>query len=254
MMLAHLQHDFRSWLVTASSEAATRLGGNNFLDFQPGLSVYQNNYRAQLVGCLEESFPKLRTWMGEEAFLTAAMTHINHYPPHSWTLDAYAVNFHKTLRSLYPDNPDIQELAWIEHALSEAFVAPDAETLSLATLSVADWDLARLHLSPSFRSFRATTNAEHIWSALWEGKEVPESEMLQESGGFIVWRWQFTSCLQQVDALEHKALLQLQENGSFAALCNLLVETLGESEGIAKAGTLLAHWLSSELIHRIEEA
>jgi hypothetical protein len=250
MTLADMQRDFQSWLTTASDDAARRLGGGAMA----GLSVYQNNYRAQLVGCLEESFPWVRVWLGEDTFLHAAISHIDSHPPHSWTLDAYPGDFNETLRALYPDNPDLHELAWIEHALADAFVAPDAEPLPLETLSAIDWDTARLRLAPSFLSHVATTNAESIWSALWEQKTPPESEMLSEPGGLIVWRRRYTSCLKQVDALEYDALLHLRENGEFAALCDMLVDRLGNEEGVARAGTLLAGWLGSELIVGIDES
>jgi hypothetical protein len=250
MMLAELQQDFQSWLVAASDEAAIRLGGGAMA----GLSVYQNNYRAQLVGCLEEAFPQVRAWLGEDAFLSASITHVDTHPPRAWTLDAYAGDFRETLIALYPDNPDVHELAWIENALSDAFVAADAEPLALESLSAIDWDSARLRLAPSFMSRAATTNAQSIWSALWEGKTPPEGEMLAEPGGLIVWRRQFISCLRQVDVLELEALLYLQENGSFAALCDMLVERLGDTDGVAKAGALLASWLGSELIVGVEEA
>jgi Putative DNA-binding domain len=250
MTLAELQRDFRSWLVTASADAASRLGAGA----TAGLSVYQNNYRAQLVGCLEESFPLVRAWIGDEAFLGAAIAHIDSHPPHAWTLDAYADDFNETLTARFPNNPDVQELAWIEHALSKAFIAPDAEPLPLDALAAIDWDSARLLLAPSFMSHAATTNAESVWSALWEEKEPPEGEILAEPGALIVWRRGFTSRLKQVDALEHEALVQLQQDGSFAALCDLLVERLGEADGVAKAGALLADWLGSELITGVDAA
>ena len=207
MMLAELQRDFRSWLVTAADDAAIRLGAGAMA----GLSIYQNNYRAQLVGCLEAAYPQVRTWIGEEAFRNAAITHIDNHPPHAWTLDAYACDFGETLAAQFPDNPDLHELAWIENALSEAFVAPDAEPLPFAALAAIDWDSARPLLAPSFLSLAATTNAERIWSALSDGTAAPEGEMLADPGGLIVWRRGFTSCLKQVDALEHEALLHLQK-------------------------------------------
>jgi hypothetical protein len=251
MRLAELQRDFRSWLVTASDDAAFRLGADHAA---AGLTVYQNNYRAQLVGCLEEAFPRVRQWIGEEAFLAAAIAHIDDHPPHAWTLDAYAVDFGQTLATTFPNNPDVHELAWIEQALSEAFVAPDAEPLTPEALANVDWDAARLRLAPSLVSHVATTNAEGIWSALWEETDPPESEMLEAPAGLIVWRKGYTSRLRQVDALERDALRQLQDDGSFAAFCELLVGRLGDTEGVARAGALLAQWLGSELIVGIEEA
>lgn len=250
MMLADLQRDFHHWLVTATPSAS--LGAD--ARAMAGLAVYQNNYRAQLMGCLEQSYPQVRTWIGEEAFRTAAITHIDNHPPHAWTLDAYADGFDQTLVALFPDNPDVHELAWIEHALTKAFIARDAKPLALDALAQIDWESAVLSITPSFRSAAATTNAEQIWSALWEQTEALESEMLAQPAGLLVWRRGYTSCLKQVDALEREALLQLHAGGSFTALCDWLVERLGEAEGVAKAGELLANWLASELIIGIEAA
>jgi len=248
MILAELQRDFSSWLLHASDETAGRIG----VAGDPGLAVYQNNYRAQLVGCLEESFPQLRAWMGHDAFLYAAVTHIDRHPPHAWTLDAYADNFGRTLADLFPRNPDIHELAWIEWALTAAFVARDAEPVAAAELATLDWDATRLRFTPSLQTRRATSNAADIWRAMREGKERPEGEMLAEACGLIVWRRGFVSCLHAVDMLEHEALGQMQANGSFSALCEMLVERLGESEGIARAGSMLAGWIGSELITGVD--
>jgi hypothetical protein len=244
MTLAELQRDFHLWLVSASATAASRLGK----DTSAGLAVYQNNYRAQLIGSLEAAFPQTRAWMGEEAFLYAAVKHIDQFPPHAWTLDAYADDFGDTLRLQFPHNPDIHELAWIESALSAAFVAPDAQALAPAELANIDWDRARLVLTPSLLTLPATTNAARLYWAMKEGGERPEGEMLADPSALIVWRRGYVSCLRTVDTLEHEALVQVQANGSFGALCETLVERLGEDAGVAKAGALLANWIGSELV------
>lgn len=248
MMLAELQRDFRSWLINASDETASRFGSGA----RAGLAVYQNNYRAQLVGCLEVAFPQVRAWMGDDAFLYAAVSHIDKHPPHAWTLDAYPDDFSSTLVELFPHNPDIHELAWIETALTAAFVAGDAEPMSAADLANINWDSARLQLTPSLLTTRATTNAADIWWAMLEGKDRPEGQMLAEPCGLIVWRRGFVSCLRTVDTLERDALVHMQANGSFNALCEMLVERLGESDGVAKGGALLANWIGSELITGVD--
>ncbi|RDS82051.1 DNA-binding domain-containing protein [Dyella psychrodurans] len=242
MKLADMQRDFRSWLVTASDDAASRLSGGS----SAGLNVYQNNYRVQLISCLEASYPHVRTWLGEEAFLAAAIAHIDSHPPHAWTLDAYSGDFDGTLTSLYPDNPDVRELARIELALAQAFVAVDGDALTPDALAQTDWDAARLRLAPSLKILTATTNAADTWSAFQRNEALPESQMLAETAGVIVWRQQFTVFLEAVDALEYAAMLLIQKDGNFAGLCDMLVERLGEQEGIAKAGALLVNWISKE--------
>ncbi|MGO4303277.1 HvfC/BufC family peptide modification chaperone [Cupriavidus sp. RAF12] len=244
MSLAALQQDFQAWLTRSSPVAARRLRSGA----APGLAVYQNNYRAQLVGCLESSYPVVREWLGDETFVAAAIAHINTHPPYAWTLDAYADDFGETLVAHYPDNPDLHELAWIELALSQAFVAADAVPISAQDLADLDWDAAQLRLTPSLMMRTATTNAEQIWTAMRNGAPTPEGEMLEAPGGLIVWRRDFSCFLRHVDAVERDALLHLQQNGSFSELCDHLVQQLGDVDGIARAGALLADWVSNGLI------
>jgi hypothetical protein len=248
MKLAELQSEFHHWLVASSDALETCLDALA----KPGLTIYQNNYRTQLVNCLQVSFPQLRTWLGDEAFLEAAIAHIDRRPPHAWTLDAYGADFGDTLQAMFPHNPDIHELAWIEWALSESFVAADADLLPNDELWKVDWNTARLRLAPSLRHHAATTNVMAIWSALQDGAELPESAMLEAPGGLIVWRRDFTSRLQAIDAVGYAALLALQEDHHFDHLCEVMVEHLGEEAGVAKAGALLADWLTAGIVVGVE--
>lgn len=248
-MLADMQRDFRNWLV--QSNAGHRLHPQ--LGTPHGLATYQNNYRTQLVLCLKASYPHLLAWLGEDAFVEAAIQHIDRHPPSSWTLDAYGANFADTLHALYPHNPDLQELAWIEWNLAEAFVARDAAAVALDQLASIDWDTAQLRLSPSLRLHAATTNAAAIWSALEAGSAAPEAEMLDAPAGIIVWRRDFACQLRQVDAIEYAALQSLREDGRFSALCDALVGQLGEEEGVNRAGNLLAGWLAAGVVANVDQ-
>jgi hypothetical protein len=244
MMLTDLQRDFRLWLASGSETAARRIPGAH----AAGLAVYQNNYRAQLVGCLETSYPLLRARMGEDAFLHLAIKHIKLHPPHAWTLDAYADHLETTLEILFPNNPDLHELAWIELALGTAFVAADAEPIAASALAGVDWDSVRLVLTPSLLMRRAVTNAADVWRAMSDGADAPEAEMLADAGALVVWRSGYVSCLRAADAHEAEALAALHQHGSFAALCDLLADRLGEEDGIARAGALLADWIGAGLV------
>ena len=227
--------------------AANRLGTRS----ASGFPIYQNNYRAQLVGCLEISFPLVHTWLGDEAFLHAAVTHIEAHPPYAWTLDAYPAHFGATLATLYPNNPDLHELAWIELALSDAFVAADAEPIALDALASIDWDTARIRFVPSLEHRHATTNANDIWSALAQDQAPPEAVMLTAPAGLIVWRKGFISHVHRVDALELEAIEHVRQHGDFASLCDRLVSRLGDEDGVKRAGTMLATWLGNAMVTTI---
>jgi hypothetical protein len=245
MKLQALQHDFRDWLSAASRDAGTRLAGG---EDAPGLAVYQNNYRAQLVGCLQQTYPCLRRFIGDEAFLCAAVAHIERCPPSAWTLDAYGEHFGATLAGLYPDNPNLHELAWIEWAANTAFVAADSRALDLATLGAVDWDSARLLFAPSLRLAPLSTNAVELWAALNEGSEAPESSMLEEGAAMLVWRPGLKVRIRVLEYGDYEALQQARRHASFAALCGMLVDRLGEAAGVAAGGALLADWIGSEIV------
>ncbi len=162
MSLLALQRDLRDWLRHDAGQAAARLGGETM----PGLIVYQNNYRAQLMECLASACPQLRLWIGDEAFFAAAATHIDAAPPSDWTLDAYPAGFPATLAHIHADSPEIADLAWLEIALADAFVAADHAPLPPAALADLTWDDTVFLLSPALRLRDLGSNAPAIWSAL----------------------------------------------------------------------------------------
>ena len=244
MSLLALQRDMRAWLDCEDAPAAQRLGAAA----APGLRVYQNNYRAQLVACLEESFAHTRSWIGGEAFHDAVVAHIGRVPPSSWTLDAYPRDFPATLAMRYPDDAEVAELAWIDCALAEAFVGPDAVPLTTDDLADVDWDRAVLHFTPTLDLADLTTNATAIWSALAAGDTPPAVEPLPETGAILVWRQGQVAQFRAIDRHERDALLTARAGLPFADLCNTMVDAHGEAAGIARAGALLGQWLADGMI------
>lgn len=245
MTLAETQRAFGTWL---RGGVAPHFGQSA----KPGLRVYRNTYRAQLVACLEESFPHTLSWIGGEAFHAAIVTHVARVPPSSWTLDAYARDFPDTLGQLYPADPEIAELARLEHALGEAFVGADAEPVQATALAGTDWDRAILRFVPTLDLNAATTNAAAIWTALTVDTPPPPAELLHESATLLVWRQDLVARFRTIDAAETHAILLARAGSSFAALCAALVIAHGETAGIALAGAYLGRWLADGLIVDIQ--
>ncbi len=244
MGLIALQHDFHTWLVNADEGAATRLASTD----RRGLGVYQNNYRRQLETCLAQSYPQTLAWIGQEAFETAAIMHIDQVPPHSWTLDDYAIGFPATLAKHYPRDADVIDLARLELALSEAFVAEDAETLNISDLSLIDWDVFALKLVPSASFLDLSIRAVEIWSALDKGLDLPAAQHSSDPSALIVWRKEYTCCFQQMDADEKDLLPHLVGGLPFEVVCAKLVERHGADPGIQIAGELLARWTHAGML------
>jgi hypothetical protein len=250
MTLLALQREFRSWLTAESVDAGARLEA----DPAPGLSVYLNNYRSSLMGCLAESFPVTRAWLGDEAFEAAAANHIDRQPPHSWTLDAYAIDLPDTVALRYPEDPEIADLARLECALGLAFVGPDADPIDPTTLAAIDWDTAVLRFIPTFQLLDVTTNAAAIWSAITAEEQPPAAELLLEPARIAIWRNALTPAFRTIDVDETAAIALMTSGRSFGALCATLVDRHGEENGPAMAGAFLGQWLRDGIVHAIVSA
>jgi hypothetical protein len=248
MTLLAMQRDMRIWLDQGDEFAAARIG----VAAAPGLRVYQNNYRAQLVACLDETFPHTRDWLGGEAFHEAMVAHIERVPPSSWTLDAYPRDFPATLAMLYPDDAEIAEIAWIEQALGEAFVGPDAEALTPDQIASIDWDSAVLHFTPTLEQAPLTTNAAALWAAMEAGETPPPVARLDERAAVLVWRHGHVSRFRAAEREELDILLLARAGVPFSDLCATLIEMLGEERGIARAGQFLGNWIAEGLTVRAQ--
>lgn len=245
MSLLTLQRDFRTWLVTGEDSAAAALGGG------PGTAVYQNNYRTALVSSLAETFQRLVLWLGEDAFDTAAARYIDARPPSSWTLDAYGAGFPDFLATLWPDDPEVAEIALIDWTVGQVFIGPDAEALEPAALAVADWEIAVIRAVPSLLVLPITTNADAIWQALATGEAPPAAEMTESGMALLVWRQGLEPVFRRAEAHERDVLAWSAAGEGFAAVCERLAATLGEDTAVTTAGTLLGRWLAEGMIAEV---
>lgn len=244
MSLAQTQRAFSAWLQTGAADDAMFFGPRA----QPGLAIYQNNFRTQLADCLEESFPQTRKWIGGEAFQVAVVHHVEHVPPSSWTLDAYPRDLPATLALLYPDDPEVSELADLELALAEAFVGPDAEPLTAERIAQVDWDHAILRFAPTIDLRPVSTNAPDIWLALTVEDMPPPPALLRDKAALMSWRSHEMSRFRVIYEAEQRGILLARNGLSFPALCARLVDSMGETGGVAMAGAWLGSWIAEGLI------
>lgn len=245
MTLGALQREFRDALLSDADVSGARVGAKTST---PGLSVYHYAYRAQLTACLRETFEKLYVWLGDVAFSEAAHAHIADRPPHGWTLGVYGEGFDLTLSRLYPDDPEVAEMASLEWALSMAFSGPDAIALSADSVAGVGWDNACLEFAPTVHIGRVTTNVGAIWSALSAGSVPPAATTLPETGGMLVWRDDYSPCFRTIDEHEWVAIKRMMSGTTFGELCLAYVEKWGIQHGVDRAGILLGQWLHDGLL------
>lgn len=247
MSLHTLQSDFRVWLETGSDQAAA-----SFMpEAQAGLLVYQNNYRASLMACLQDSFPQTLAWIGEQAFRSVAATLVDARPPDSWSLDHYTAYFPAALAQALSESPEVAELAALEQALTDAFVGPDAATLTPDQLGGIDWDTVVLRLVPTARLLTVKTNVAEIWSALSLDMEPAAAASLTAPATLLIWRAGQISCFRSLDRIEDEVMSDMINGETFSDVCGRLVSALGKAEGIRTAGTWLARWAAEGILKEI---
>lgn len=250
MILAELQAGLRSWLQVGAAD----LPPPGFdLAALPGLRVYKNNYRTQLLDCLELSFPCTLAWIGEEAFGAAAEDHVHAVAPSSWTIDAYAAGFPATLAQIYNHDDEVAELAWLEWALGECFVGRDQSPVSPGDLADINWDRASLRLQSSMLVRDARTNAGAICSALTTGGLPPPAAGVPPGSSYLVWRSGFEARFRTIAEAEARAVRAVLEGTTFADVCAHLVAREGEEQGTKMAGELLGGWLAEGLVVEVIE-
>ena len=220
-----------------------------------GLEVYRNAYRARLVAALRVSYERVWTWVGDEAFDAAAAHHLILHPPASWTLDDAGRGFDATLAELFPHDPEVAELAWLEWAMQCTFTAADSEVLDAAAFGACtagfdegDWAELRLGFAPSlvFRPIR--TACAQIWRAIAEGGRAPDPVLLDRPSTLIVWREGLVPRFRVAEADEAAALACMAGGGTLSDMCESLAATMEEEQAAAEAGAMLGRWIGDGLV------
>ncbi|MES2613714.1 MAG: DUF692 family multinuclear iron-containing protein [Pseudomonadota bacterium] len=207
------------------------------------LGIYHHAYRARLAEVLADTYAKTWLYLGSDTFDEHARQHAVAHPPTARSLNRYGEGFTRTLRSLYPDNPELHELTQLDWDLRTRFDGADVPALDAATAPGAGPWLERagvLHPSALLRTL--TTNAVALWNAIHADEEVPEAVALPAPATLLVWRKGHQPHFRSLGAQEAAFIHLLQAGASVEQACTRL-QALGAMPGTE----LLAQWLAGLL-------
>lgn len=249
--LSAIQHRFQA-TVTGVEDAGVL---DWPADMRAGLAVYRTAYRSRLLDCLRGAFDKSRQWIGDDSFDAAAAHHLILHPPASWTLDDLGLGFSDTLVTLFPDDPEIAELAWLEWEMQQIFTSPDVPVLAAADFanrasdySEEDWLDLRLAFIPGMATRVVKTDCAALWSAIDAATDMPPLDLPGADAMLLVWRQDLRSRFRLLDPAEAVGLRLMQDGASFEQLCAALVNACGDDAGVAAAGTMLGRWMTDALV------
>ena len=251
MTLAAIQQRFLCTLTGVDATSVLDWPAN----MRAGLAVYRSASRARLLDCLRDGFDKCRKWIGDESFDAAAAHHLILHPPASWTLDEVGRGFSETLGALFPDDPEVEELAWLEWEMQQIFTSPDLSPLAAdrftdraSAFAEVDWLELRLSFVPSVRMRAVVTDCAALWTAIDQEAEMPSIELTGSASTLLLWRQDLRSRFRLLDDDEAAGLALMRGGATFEDLCAALVRICGEEAGVAAAGSILGRWMTDALV------
>jgi hypothetical protein len=249
--LRAMQALFLDHLRNQPNTIKQELVANGHLSNAQRMSLYQHHYHQRLCTILQDTFEKTWTYLGDEAFSTAALAFIAELPSQQANIRWYGVEFPLWLALHFPADADIADLALIDWQMRCAFDGPNAPPLrptALSGLSSADWEKVGFRFAPTLFIAPQRYNSSKIWHALDRGLTPPIAELLPEPGWLLIWRKGWQPHFRTIQSMEYAALTQLQQGQPFAEICNGLIGQFSRAEATSVAAEYLQKWLQDELI------
>ncbi|MFN9470080.1 DUF692 family multinuclear iron-containing protein [Acidovorax sp.] len=206
------------------------------------LGIYHHAYRARLAEVLADTHAKTWLYMGSDIFEAHARDYAVAHPPTVRSLNRYGEGLAGVLRTLYPENPELYELARLDWDLRTRFDGADVPALDGGAASDGAWTHRRAVLHPSALLRPLTTNAVALWNAIHADEEVPEALALAEPATLLVWRKGHQPHFRTLDRQEAAWVAHLQAGASVEQACGLL-----QAEGLLPTPDVLAPWLAGLL-------
>lgn len=232
---------------------ASLIGSPN-LSVERGLGIYHHAYRARLLGVMQEDFPAVHYWLGDEEFTLLVQAYLQAHPSRHFSLRWLGERFADFIQQQLSteQSAPLAELARLEWAFTLAFDAAPGTPLSLAqmaSLPAEEWPGLQVQLLPAVQPLNLLYNSLALWQAAKAASDFPPSQRLEAPMLCLIWRHGLVSHYRSFAIDEATALLGMcVADWNFAQLCEQLAEHGDQAP--AKAAGWLKQWLSEGLLQR----
>jgi len=263
----HEQQRFQALLLKGDAHEAPDDGEAPLL--QPGcargLQVYQQAYRARLVGALQENFPVLLQAMGDASFEALALAYLDAHPSRQPSIRWFGHGLADFMAGPYAealDHPALVDVARMDWALRAAFDAADDEPLSPAGLAAAaaeEGEALRLRPRASSQLLQLDWAVEPAWAELARHRQAVEAaaesgrpveadepelpEPLAHPHALLIWRPGLDTRWRSLEAAEAQLVRAVFEGARLDGLSQCAAEAWGPDE----AAGALATWVQQSL-------
>jgi hypothetical protein len=224
------------------------LAGDAQLPAAERARIYSDMYLARLVDALREDYPLLARLVGDEEFFALCSAYVKAHPSRSPTLAHLGRALPAFLRGRPGLRPDLGDLAALEWARAEAFIARDAEPQELAALQALGENLpsARLELIPSVRVLSLDHDVGRLWSDLEDGRDP--SAPHPGPAFLLVWRRAFDVFHARIASDERAALELVQQGKTVGEACDAFT---GARDPVRAALDALSSWFGEGIVERV---
>lgn len=241
--LRDTQRQLADYVLARSDDGVTtQLRAAPDVDVIRRVGIYKNAYRARLAEVLADTYAKTALYMGSELFDRHARDYAVEYPPLSRSLNRYGAGFAACLRRVYPDHPELSELAQLDWDLRACFDGPDVGALDAATVAADHeslWMSRSNALHPSLVLREISTNTVALWRSIDADAEVPEALNLPASVTLAVWRKGLQPHFKTLETGEAVFIRMMMQGHSVADVASALEGTRHLADPMT-----LARWLS----------
>ena len=260
--LAELQKAFLASMRAAADNVAANkimsaLAPGRYATPEIGLAIYQNAYGARLREVLENDYPQLGKYLGDDLWGQLCAGYISAYPSNVRSLRDFGASLPRFLATSEPfsNNPQIAELAAFERRLLDCFDAADAPLAtwqSLLTTPPEQWPNLCPQFHPSAYLHHAQWNTVEIWRALKaEPKDSDNGppELCAARADWLLWRdCEQVTRFRSLGTDEAQAYAHFCAGGNFASVCEVLQERHQAEAVPGVALGLLQSWCMEDLI------
>jgi hypothetical protein len=253
MSLAALQTLFQQGVLEETDKVLTEILPSPRLGSAARFAVYQHAYRARLAEFLSNDYPVLRAVLGDEAFGELAAAYIHATPSPYRNARWYGATLPDFMRQQEPWNAAraLSDLAAFEHALADAFDAPDSRVIDAPALAQFDpQDQPRLRFT-FVASLQRLTLLEGVVAA--HEAVIEETEVAMPDGEgeetVLIWRDASLDPLYRILGADEALALSVARDGArLDEICALLALRHPAEAAAAQAGICIARWFADGLV------
>jgi hypothetical protein len=240
----------------AKAKLAKLIRSDETLDAVTRLEIYANAYFYRLLGVLSEDYEALRGLLSEEHFHDLVTSYLLVEPSRHPSL-RYAgarlprfIASHEAAEGIRERAPWAADLASLERTRVDVFDIENGAVLlreALAALAPEAFGALTLKLAP----WAVVRSFEHPVDDLWKAgmrDEDPPIRVGDEPVSLLVWRRDERVRHRRLEALESLALRRVEEQTTFAALCEWAATEVDENEAPPLAAGWLERWVADGLL------